>query len=403
LVSAATFLQKSSQKAKVSIHNMKVKQSRDSFLQAKAPNNTKEDLLDDAHWEKLVSETGHCSALVSVTEALDDVMVGHTTWADYSTMTRIFKYYTFHIAGAETMSSRIGFSSYPGTISSIDNFYVLSSGLQVMDVSIEILNPFVWDKVEDFPTKPHVPNFVHLMITNRMAVNGAHWTRLMASQNTGTYTSQWMVVDYNTINAGAKVPDDTFWVLEAVPGITHAQDMSFHLRDDGYWPAFNRPYFDDIREASGFMDAQQKRGALYSWLNNPRAKLFRSMRGALNTLADMRGLMTRNLFPNTGLAIVTPGHDISARFDLSPAMPIPNGGIDAKITNRCLFQTMQVQTISSPSHTAVPAFQWKRDDGTEGWPGFPHEGLPNKWNFDWVQQTPFAGGGPIVDIHGSGC
>jgi len=244
-----SFLQRSAQKAKTFLHNSKVRSSRDTFLQAKAAGNaTEEDWLDDAHWEKRLEETGHCSALVKVTEENKDLMMGHTTWNDYSTMTRIFKYYNFHFDGAATMATRIGFSSYPGLISSTDNFYVMSSGLSVMDTSIEILNPFIWDKVEDFPSKPHIPNFVHLMATNRLAKNGAHWARLFSTQNTGTYTSQWMIVDYNRFSTTKPVPDDTFWVLEAVPGKVHFQDMSFHLRDDGYWPSFNRPYFDDIRK-----------------------------------------------------------------------------------------------------------------------------------------------------------
>ena len=32
-----------------------------------------------------------------------------------------------------------------------------------------------------------------------------------------------------------------------------------------------------------------------------------------------------------GVSPVEPGHDISARMDLSLTMPIPNGGIDAKV------------------------------------------------------------------------
>jgi hypothetical protein len=389
LARGVSFLQRSSNKAKAFLHNSKVRAARDMPAYLTNRNATKDDLLDDAHWEKMLRETGHCSALVKVAEDNKDIFVGHTTWDDYSKMTRIFKYYNFHLEGAATMATKIGFSSYPGLVSSTDNFYVMSSGLSVMDTSLEILNPYAWDNVEDFPLHPHIPNFVHLMATNRLAKNGAHWTRLFQTQNTGTYTSQWMVTDYNRFKRRETIPDNTFWVLEAVPGHTHAQDMSYHLRKEGYWPSFNRPYFDDIREVSGFEAAQKSRGKIYSWLNNPRAEIFRTAAASVNTLSEMRMLMSRNFYPFTGVLPADPGHDISARMDLSMNMAIPNGGIDAKIVNRCLFSKMQVQSISSPAHATVPAFEWTRTDGSETFPGYPHDGLPNIWNFEWVQQTPF--------------
>jgi len=410
---AMTFLQRAMGKSRTAIKNMQARHSqflqRDSSdaensvdvqnaLRAVEGANATEDPLDDAHWEKRVAETGHCSALIKVTAQNKDVFVGHTTWDDYSKMTRVFKYYNFPLDGGGTMASKIAFSSYPGCISSTDDYYVMSSGLTVMDTSIEILNPFIWDKVQDFPGKAHIPNFMHIMITNRLAKNGAHWTRLMETQNTGTYASSWMIVDYNRFKAGQPIPDDFFWLMEAVPGLTHAADMSFFLRENGYWPSFNRPYFDGIREVTGFTGAQKSQGAVYSWLNNPRAKIFRAAQGGVDSLLEMRELMSRNLYPFSGGGLAEPGHDISARMDLSPSMPIPNGGIDAKIVNRCLFAKMEIQTVSSPAHGAVPAFKWNRDDGVELWNGYPHEGLPNVWNFGWVQMTPLAQIG-ISDVY----
>merc|ERR1719440_936519 len=408
---AMTFLQRGSRKGRTSSKNLQVRRSR--FLDRETGHDEKsiadalrfveganatEDPLDDAHWEKRVAETGHCSALIKLLPGNKDVFAGHTTWDDYSKMTRIYKYYNFPFDGAATMASKISFSGYPGVISSTDDFYVMSSGLLVMDTSIEILNPFIWDKVQDFPASAHIPNFVHIMITNRLAKNGAHWTRLMSTQNTGTYTSQWMIVDYNRFRSGHPVPDDFFWLHEAVPGLTHSADMSHHLRDNGYWPSMNRPYFDDIREATGHTGAQRSHGAIYSWLNNPRAQIFKAAQGAADSLLTMRELMSRNLFPFTGVLPAEPGHEISARNDLSTEMPIPNGGIDAKVVNRCLFYKMEAQAISSPAHDAVPPFKWLKPDGSEMWNGYPHTGLPNEWNFGWVQMTPLALGG-LSDVY----
>ena len=58
-------------------------------------------------------------------------------------MTQVFKYYTFPLggdAGSGTMTKAMAMSSYPGVISSTDDYYVMDSGLVVVDTSLEILN-----------------------------------------------------------------------------------------------------------------------------------------------------------------------------------------------------------------------------------------------------------------------
>lgn len=62
-----------------------------------------EDELDDAHWEAKVARDGRCSAYVRVTDGNGDLLVGHATWNDYSSMMRVFKYYDLPLGG-EAMS-----------------------------------------------------------------------------------------------------------------------------------------------------------------------------------------------------------------------------------------------------------------------------------------------------------
>merc|ERR1719469_692465 len=247
-----------------------------------------------------------------------------------------------------------------------------------METSLITLNPLLWDNVGEGPT---VPNFMHIMAVNRLASGAAHWVHLFSSANVGTYTSQWMVVDYNQFESGKQLPDNAFWVAEVVPGATHAEDMSGYLRTHGYFPSFNRPYFDSVRVACGYDVAEKSHGALYSWKDNPRAKIFAAKAPQVNALSEMRQLMDENSHNYAG-GVTSPGHEISARMDLSPGVHVPNGGIDAKIVNSCLVKTLDVQAISAPSHAQQQPFRWLAADGTEEWPGYPHIGLPNVWNFD---------------------
>merc|ERR1719209_534096 len=164
-----------------------------------------------------------------------------------------------------------------------------------------------------------------------------------------------MIVDYKNFVANKPVADNTLW----------------------------------IGESSGHAAAQRTHGQLYSYHDNPRAKIFRSSSGGIQSLFEIRGLMTRNMYPYAAVEPNEPGHDISTRMDLSRAQPIPNGGIDAKVVNRCLFKLQQCQAISSPSHASQQPFKW-RSAGKELYPGWPHIGLPDIWSFDFVQMTPAA-------------
>merc|ERR1719456_853853 len=200
------------------------------------------------------------------------------------------------------------------------------------------------------------------MIVNRLAKNANHWTRIHGTMNSGTYNSEWLIVDYNQFTPGKPVPDNTLWVVDAVPGIVHAEDLSHRLRTEGYFASYNRPYFTDVRDKTGHTAAQKSHGALYSWSDNPRAVLFRSAAG-VNGLAGMRLLMQQNTSPITHMASLDynePGHEIAARNDLSADMPIPNGAIDSKVTAKCLMKTMWANAISGPAHVLVPAFSWSK-------------------------------------------
>jgi len=206
-----------------------------------------------------------------------------------------------------------------------------------------------------------------------------------------------MIVDYKNFVPMKPVADNTLWVYESIPGASQAADVTHVLRKQRYWASFNRPYFDEIRDLSGHAAAQKTHGALYSWADNPRATIFRSAGLAVESLFDMRVLMNRNMYPYGGVEPNEPGHDISARMDLSPSQPIPNGGLDAKVVNRCLFQIQQCQAISGPTHANQKVFRWTKD-GKEQFRGWPHVGLPDAWSFDFVQMTPAGAVSPITDI-----
>jgi len=377
----------------------------------------------DRDWENMLTQKGHCTAFVRLGKENSDLFVGHTTWDDYSKMTKMFKYYDFSLP-YPTAASKVAMSSYPGCVSSTDDWYMLSSGLVVADTTLEILNPLLYDRIPEFPSNAHIPTFMHVMIVNRMARTAPQWTVLFSEKNSGLFNAQWLVVDYNQFKADESLPDNAFWILEQVPGEIVKVDMSLYLRTNGYFASYNRPYFPEVREVTGHSAAEATYGPLFSWADNPRAQIFQSIGINVNDLKTMRSTMQRNHFPSEaafknppgramdpssavvqlpdgtisskpvgrfadgGVVSNEPGHAIASRMDLEPVSSLPNGAIDSKIINRCLFKNFQCQAISGPTHDTQKVFRWRDEDGKDLFPGWPHLGLPNVCNFGWVQMTP---------------
>mmetsp|Transcript_2574 Transcript_2574/g.5965 ORF Transcript_2574/g.5965 Transcript_2574/m.5965 type:complete len:687 (-) Transcript_2574:39-2099(-) len=341
--------------------------------------------LDDAAWRRIKDSTGRCSALVRLTEGNVDLMVGHTTFSDYSEMTRIFKYYDLPLIGAAVR--RMGFSSYPGVAGSTDDYYILDSGLVVTETTISMLTDEPYDKLQDGGSA--VPDFMRIMLANRLARSAPAWAELMQQSATGTYSSQWMVVDYNKFSSGEQLQPGTLVVVEQVPGLTHSEDMTARLQSEGYWASENRPWYKDVRDSIGATEAAELHGDLFSADDNPRAKIFKSTAPQVQTLADMRAELQRNRWPNepAGGPGNTPDHAIAARGDLDQNSPNPNGGVDSKVVGACLAKKLQCAAISGPTHDSQKPFRWTDASGHELFPDAPHDGLPDVWNFDWVRMS----------------
>jgi len=122
--------------------------------------------------EKLAHE--HCSAMLKLVKDeegdIQDLLVGHTTWDDYSEMVRIFKSYSFEFFNNETLHAvNQTFSSYAGTLSSTDDFYLINSHLVVLETTIEILNENIYNSV--LKEEKQIPDYMRIVISNRLAKN----------------------------------------------------------------------------------------------------------------------------------------------------------------------------------------------------------------------------------------
>lgn len=320
-------------------------------------------------WTNLMKKS-HCSAVIKQTK--DDIIVSHTTWDSFSEMNRIIKVYNFTSKstdqeGEEAFNNLLlSFSSYAGTITSTDDFYILNNQMVILETSLETLDKSLYNKIE----KPenYVPNYMRIFVSNYLANNPKEWCEIFKEHNSGTYSSQWMIVDYKS---------GSFFVLEQMPGSIIYEDQNNYLLNHGSWMSFNRPYFKEISKLSGYDEMYKKYGRTYSYKMNPRARILDMLLDSAKKTEDFKKIMRYNLSENKKDFVAT----ISPRYDLASNIidRRSSGGIDAKITNKTMALKGEFLGISGPSNeNGVEVFDWRK------FMKEPHEGLPMRWDFGWV-------------------
>ena len=181
-------------------------------------------------------KTTHCSALVKLLPDYSDLLTAHNTWTDYYMMLRAAKKYVLPYKRAAAASFVT--SGYFGTLSSTDDFSVLSSGLVVQETTNALYNATLAGKI----VPEAVLTWARSLVANRLATNAREWTEFFVIENSGTINNQWMVVDYNLFVPYKELPPNTLWIVEQLPLYTQAADVTSYLVD-GHWPSYNRPFF----------------------------------------------------------------------------------------------------------------------------------------------------------------
>ncbi|XP_064610891.1 putative phospholipase B-like 2 [Liolophura sinensis] len=338
-----------------------------------------------------------CSALIKLLPGNEDILVAHDTWSSYKTMLRIIKKYDLSF-GANTRSGvipgkAVSFSSYPGTLISTDDFYIMSSGLVSLETTIDNDNSTLWQHVK---SSGQVLEAIRTVVANRLSNTARDWANTFAKFNSGTYNNEWMIVDYKEFHPHRPLPDrGVLIVLEQIPGFVEYEDMTQWLKVNSYWASYNLPFFPDVYNMSGKEALREKHGDFFSYSNSPRARIFRRDQGKVVDVHSMMKLMRYNDFQHDPLSRCqceppySGDNSISARNDLNPAngtYPLRAlgssafGGIDMKLTNYAMSQMMEMIVISGPTFDQQPPFQWS----TSQFSNVSHRGQPDLFKFDPV-------------------
>ena len=77
---------------------------------------------------KKIKDRTHCTGLVKVAPNFTDIYTSQTTWTNWNgSFNRIIKSVNLKLSLALTQSQSMHFSSYPGLIYSVDDFYTLKN------------------------------------------------------------------------------------------------------------------------------------------------------------------------------------------------------------------------------------------------------------------------------------
>eukprot|EP00928_Gymnodinium_smaydae_P033273 TRINITY_DN23875_c0_g2_i2.p1 TRINITY_DN23875_c0_g2~~TRINITY_DN23875_c0_g2_i2.p1 ORF type:complete len:585 (+),score=99.11 TRINITY_DN23875_c0_g2_i2:92-1846(+) len=317
-----------------------------------------------------------CSALVKLPEDRSDILFGHTTFDHYDMMVRSLKYFDLELRGLPHV--RYSLSSSPGFLSSIDDFFLTSNGLAVMETTNGIKD----NKLLNDISSESVLSWIRTLVACSLATTAPAWATLFSIANSGTYNDQWMIIDLKLFSPKAKaLAPETFIVLEQLPNYVEWHDMTQHLESSGYWGSYNVPAFPAVYNRSGFPEPDSHPTA-------PRARIFQQRQSAVASVEDFKRVLRYNDFENDPLSLGDACNAISSRCDLNPIASATwqlDGGIDAKVSNVAMGLEMNFVAQNGPTTYQQPPFRWQDIPRSKQ---LAHVGQAKVYDFEWIQFGP---------------
>ncbi|OPL20249.1 hypothetical protein AM593_02106, partial [Mytilus galloprovincialis] len=128
-----------------------------------------------------VQRTGMCSALIKVLGAYEDIFMSHSSWFEYQATMRIYKHYNFNVKDSASSAKKISFSSYPGFLESLDDFYLMSSNMVMLQTTNNVFNQTLYKLVQP----QSLLAWQRVRVANMMASSGKQWADVFSLYNSG--------------------------------------------------------------------------------------------------------------------------------------------------------------------------------------------------------------------------
>ncbi len=139
----------------------------------------------------------------------------------------------------------------------------------------------------------YLPDFYRISIANHLSNSNSEWHQYFSYLNTGTYNSQWMLLDYEQIRSDSGL----LLVAEQAPGLSMVKDMTKVLHEDSYWASFNVPSFPEIQKALGYEEIRNRfvgQAQEFGYESNSRGIYFQKHAKEVKDLKDMKVFMQKD-------------------------------------------------------------------------------------------------------------
>eukprot|EP01135_Chromosphaera_perkinsii_P010365 Nk52_evm37s2118 gene=Nk52_evmTU37s2118 len=337
--------------------------------------------VSDGDVEDKILQQSRCSSVIKLTPDMQDIFMAHATWFSYNTMNRIYKHYNFELKHNSVKSRKMSFSSYPGCIVSIDDFYLLGDTDMVMlQTTNSVFDKSVFSKI----TPRGLLSYHRVGAANRLSDNGKTWAKLVSEHNAGAYPNQYMIVDLKLFTPGDIIKDNTLWVVELVPGFVESADAS-QILEYGYWGSWNAPFFEKVYNVSGYPDMVKRLGLDSSYQLAPRAKILRRDQNKIVDLESMKTYIRSNHYETEPFSKGDPTKTVCARGDLSSKKASAYGCLDGKVTSSSMARQMKSYAVSGPTTSGgtLPIFSYSKQ-----FPSYRRDGQPDEFDFGWQVMEP---------------
>ena len=331
----------------------------------------------------------HCSAIFKVADNFSDIWFGHNTWTTYNKLIRIYKEYKYVPNSKFPIKAQtITMSSYPAAVNSQDDFYITGAYLYVGETTNSVHDHSLFDLLN--------PNslmcWMRTMVANRLADDGYSWTQIFKKHNSGTYNNQFHILDLKLIDTEKKtIAPGALYIVEQLPGSCDVQEVTDILKK-GYWPSYNTPFIEAVREKSGanaVIDKDPSTRISYDYYTCARAKIFRREQSKVKDIETYKELIRFNNFEKDEFSEKNPGYTIAARYDLRKDNVACYGATDAKFASINEIKTngkKKVHIISGPTTSnGLEPFKWSSARCRLSNPKrFNVTGQIDEYNFDWI-------------------
>ena len=202
-----------------------------------------------------------------------------------------------------------------------------------------------------------------------------------------------MIIDYKVlgkIKGSKKTLPHLVHMMEQTPDNIFFHDISSYVYTHGYFGSFNRAFLQETKNDLHLAMVKFLYGKKFGYRGSNRAKIINALQNNVVDIKSLKDLLRYNGYKLNNFkkdpSSKRPGESMSARYDLEDShLKNLSGGIDCKVTNYELSQSLTSIAVSGPTNENnenLTTFDWGGQNDIK------RVGVPQKFNFPYILMSP---------------